>query len=90
MALYRRGRRLVGKLRGRLPQTPSEPLDVALGRARRAWMKAMRPFAEPNGRILLPDYPKPPADLLANCRVLPLREDILAQVPKAPTVPRSA
>jgi SAM-dependent methyltransferase len=82
MSLYRRGRRLIRKLQPRLPRTPNEPLDVTLARARRAWMKEMRPHQDRNGRVLLPDYPQLAAEHLTNCRVVPLREDILAQVPE--------
>lgn len=82
MSLYRRARRLVRKLQARLPYVPSEPMNVTLERAGRAWLKAMRPYQSDTGIVVLPDYPTLSADHLANCLVLPHRNDILARMPK--------
>lgn len=70
------------KLQPRLPHVASEPLEVTLARARRAWMKEMRPYRDRDGRVLLPDYPALAVEHLANCRVVPRREDILGHMPK--------
>lgn len=84
MSLYRKCRRLIRKLQPRFPRTPHEPLDVTLARARRAWIKAMGPYRNSNDMVMLPDYPPLAAEHLANCRVVPSRQDILAQLPKGP------
>jgi hypothetical protein len=65
-----------------LPYRAGEPLEVTLKRAGRAWRGKMRALQDERGLVILPDYPVLSAERMANCRVFPLREDILGLMPK--------
>jgi precorrin-6B methylase 2 len=58
------------------------PLEDRLERAGAAWRHEMAPLTNELGVVLLPDYAILPARCVRNCRVFPLREDILEQMPK--------
>ena len=70
------------RIRRHLPWLPGEPLEATLDRARRAWLRRMKPAMTKGRLVILPDYPILPSDRMRNCRVLPLREDILRLLPK--------
>ena len=62
---------------------PAPPtIEGALETARQAWFAQMSTHANHLGVVDLPGYPILDAKHLANCRMFPLREDILDRMPK--------
>lgn len=55
--------------------------EASLKRASDAWRREMGAFLNEHDLLVMPDYPVLSADRLANCRVVPQRDDILAMMP---------